>query len=636
MRTALIRVEEVPGGFEARLGLDWDGRTSPDRAAASNRFVAPPSPPEGFTDIASFMAETEGGSPAFAVLGEALHELLHGGEIGAELERARADGPVRLLLDVVPAALRSLPWELMRRGGSLTFTNAQHPVARISSRYRSDLDTLTASWPLRVMLVVGSEGDGVDANAEVNHIVDAFRRVCGFVDLEVLRLPTRKKIREQAESMRPHVFHFVGHGARDEELGGYLRIDQRGGGPAIQWNASAVRDDLALAPPRLAILNACHSGEKHASIGTWAVADALVELGVPAVVAMQGPIRDRAAELFAEGFYGALSGGVPLDVAVARGRTAVTDVAPANRREFALPALILGGVPERILQLSEAPLAERLSEGRLRNARIFVDRVPKRRQLWERLRPDENAAPRIVAVTGPERTGKGEFLRWCLGMASLAGHPVAHVDFSGDDAVDSVEFLKELADALPCGIAGIVPDGLQRFSAELAAFDVQRQRARLGDAESPGSPGGLYRRLCELLAGATLDRSLLIGIDGLCKVAIGEWDAYAVKHLIKPIAQGAAGRVRLIVAVERPEREARLRSREFDTGDVLEISLEHFPRDCYLELTSQYLRARGYVRTSFQEELERMFATDIDGAWNTGSFELLDLKAAQGSWETEE
>ena len=107
------------------------------------------------------------------------------------------------------------------------------------------------------------------------------------------------------------MFHYIGHGGMDDEVGGYLRLEQEDGSD-IQWTANAIRDDLAFVVrdtpdaggqafgvPRLAVLNACQSGEPDEHRGALAAAQGLTQLRVPAVIAMQGPIRGDAAACFA-------------------------------------------------------------------------------------------------------------------------------------------------------------------------------------------------------------------------------------------------------------------------------------------------------------------------------------------------
>ncbi|HEX2370177.1 MAG TPA: CHAT domain-containing protein, partial [Acidimicrobiia bacterium] len=58
-------------------------------------------------------------------------------------------------------------------------------------------------------------------------------------------------------------------------------------------------------PLRLALLNACEGARGSASDPFAGAAQSLVQQGIPAVIAMQFPITDRAAILFAQEFYGA-------------------------------------------------------------------------------------------------------------------------------------------------------------------------------------------------------------------------------------------------------------------------------------------------------------------------------------------
>ena len=357
------------------------------------------------------------------------------GDIGAKLKQARAAGSVRVLLKVEPP-LDALPWELMRSGSMLTFTNVSMPVARVAPSFNPDLELPKMCWPLRVMLVVASNDPRIQGDDEIRYIKDAFRRVYGLVDLEVSCLPDRDGIRKLVEAMHPHVFHFIGHGGWNDELGGYLRLGQKGGASDIPWTAGAIHDDLAFAvkddpnssdrvfgAPRLAVLNACQSGQPNEHRGTLAAAEGLAELNVPAVIAMQGPVRGRVAARFAKGLYEQLSIGWPLDRAVTRARVEITDEFPPSQRDYALPTLILGAPPERILDLSRCDPSQRLADEPREKVLSFVDRLKGRRQLWDGLWTDQQVGPRIFAITGPDKAGKGSLVRWCLGVASVLRLP---------------------------------------------------------------------------------------------------------------------------------------------------------------------------------------------------------------------
>ena len=91
---------------------------------------------------------------------------------------------------------------------------------------------------------------------------------------------------------------------------------------------------------RLVLLNACE-GAQGGQVDIYSSAAAtLVRRGVPAVVAMQYEITDRAAIEFAEQFYDAVADGLPVDTAVAEARKSVS-FAINNTLEWGIPVLFM-------------------------------------------------------------------------------------------------------------------------------------------------------------------------------------------------------------------------------------------------------------------------------------------------------
>jgi hypothetical protein len=647
MRTALIHVMSAAGGgYEARLALDWDGLATPGPGAPCVSFNDIPAPPEGCADWVTFLLKTNGPSQVFNTLGVHLHDLLMAGTIGQELRRARALGPLRLLIRIEPPELDALPWELMRNGSMLSFTNVSMPIARVAPYFNPALRLPPMCWPLRVMLVVATKDEDkeIQVEDEIRYIKDAFRRVCGLVDLEVSYLPDRDGIRKLAEAMQPHVFHFVGHGGMDDELGGYLRLEQEDGSD-IQWTAAAIRDDLAFVVrdnqnshdqafgvPRLAVLNACQSGQRDEHRGTLAAAQGLAELNVPAVIAMQGPIRGAAAARFAKGLYETLSTGGPLDRAVTRARVEITDKFSQNQREYALPALILGAPPECILDLSHYDPSQRLPAEPREKLLSFVDRVPRRRQLWDGLWTDQQSGPRIFAITGPVKAGKGSLVRWCLGVASVLGYRAVLAEIESGEYLDSISFLKMLANA-PGGGPDFIA-ALAGLRADLAEYEFGQLRAAAADLSYDRSPLYLYEKLTKVLAELAAERPLLIGIDGLAAVERGTWENHALRGLVAPIGLGQAGKVRLVVSIQERELDLRFPPRYFERAQMVEIPIKLFPSTDFAELVTQKLRAQGYMHESF-DAFVRVQEQDIKQDWGTDYFEIFDRKAGADNWERE-
>jgi hypothetical protein len=637
VQTALIHIIRTEHGAEARLDVDWDGASDPGADAPRVSLGPLPPPPDDCPDWATFVSRTEGASPHFVTLGRALHDVLITGAIDDALNQLPG-GPLRLLLKIEPEELDMLPWELMRAGVMTTFTDASRPMARVAGSFNAGLDLPGTCWPLRVMLIVGSRDELIRVDEEIGYVRDAFRRVCGLVDVDVLRLPRRKTIREHFKSAQPHVLHFVGHGGLDPDLGGYLRLDQEGDAGGEQWTAPEIYGDLQGGALRLAVLNACQSGDRREHRGSRAAAQGLAGLGVPAVISMQGPIRGQAAALFAKGLYGALAEGEPLDSAVASARNEVTEEAPANQRDYAMPALILGAPPERILNLAEGNPRGKLT-GRLSEVLYFVDRLPRRRELWNGFRPDQQLGPKIFAITGPPKAGKGSLVKWSLGVASVRGFPIVYADFPDGQVVGSVDFLEVCADRLAeSGTIGepALADALAHLRSELHAYEAARTAAQ-DDGRPYDSPEHLYQKFSSLLKSAAAQQPVVFGIDGLAQLEAGEWRDYAVPKLIRPIAQGQIANVRIIVSLQENELAYRFPRQYFDQGQVEEIVIQLFPSGQFVELISQWLRARNYPREAFETAVNEVFASDIAQlvTWDTYSFEHLQLRARAGRWEKE-
>ena len=117
-------------------------------------------------------------------------------------------------------------------------------------------------WPLRVMVVVGSHDEAIQVKAEIDYIREGFRKVCGLVDLEVAWLPDRNGVRNMAKAVQPDVFHFIGHGDFDEDIGGYLRLQQEDGRPT----SSGRRRPSGLTSPTVCRASRCSTP---ASPGGW-------------------------------------------------------------------------------------------------------------------------------------------------------------------------------------------------------------------------------------------------------------------------------------------------------------------------------------------------------------------------------
>jgi tetratricopeptide (TPR) repeat protein len=138
-----------------------------------------------------------------------------------------------------------------------------------------------------------------------------------------------------------HVFHFVGHAAFDPRSDAGVLLLAGDDGRATPVSASQLAGLLAdHRTLRLAVLNACEGARGSEQSRFSSIAAGLVRRGLPAVLAMQYEISDRAAIEFTSSFYAALAAGLPIDAATSEARKAI-DLALAGSLEWGTPLLIM-------------------------------------------------------------------------------------------------------------------------------------------------------------------------------------------------------------------------------------------------------------------------------------------------------
>ncbi|MGD2124894.1 MAG: CHAT domain-containing protein [Desulfobacteraceae bacterium] len=149
------------------------------------------------------------------------------------------------------------------------------------------------------------------------------------------------------EAWQPHVLHFIGHGKFEDEKG-HLALVKDGG--SEDWCSGDDISQLFTPPaPSLVVLQACESAQHGTEPGLMSLADHLVKREIPAVVAMQWPITNQYASVFATGFYEALREGRAVDEAVQAGRWKISNEVRWNKHYFGIPVLFAYD-PGRIIQ----------------------------------------------------------------------------------------------------------------------------------------------------------------------------------------------------------------------------------------------------------------------------------------------
>ncbi|ADB74826.1 CHAT domain-containing protein [Geodermatophilus obscurus] len=265
---------------------------------------------------------------------------------------------VRLRLTDAPE-LADLPWEYLYDKDARRFLALSEwtPLVRyldLPGRIRP----LPVQPPLRVLVLVASPSDfpPLDVDAEWARLHEALGELQhdGRVRLERAPNGSMAELQRQLRRGQHHVFHYIGHGRYDSELGdGQLAMEGATGRaqPISGSDLGALLHDHRTL--RLALLNSCEGARGGRTDPYSGTAQSLVYQGIPAVVAMQFEITDRAAIVFTRGFYEAVADGYPLDAAMAEARKAIR--LQPNQVEWGTPVLYLRAPDGRIFDVAHPP-----------------------------------------------------------------------------------------------------------------------------------------------------------------------------------------------------------------------------------------------------------------------------------------
>lgn len=286
---------------------------------------------------------------------------------------------LRLRLRIAPAELAILPWEYLYDPNENDFL-VLNPAVALVRYYAQPVPprTVESQEKLGILVCVGAMLDGVplDTTREINALIDALTPLLQrqIVHLHLLLSnPADGSIHghEPGVTIHPHpatldsiqrtlrqgyrVFHYVGHGYYDADIGGMLLLDN-GKGMATAVDAITLARYISGTSVDLCFLNACESAVESTASALVGLAPRLVGAGVPAVLAMQFEIDDQSAARFAAEFYRALADGWPLDAATGEGRKAISH----HPNAWGIPVLFMRSPDGQLWQ--EKPAASPAAE----------------------------------------------------------------------------------------------------------------------------------------------------------------------------------------------------------------------------------------------------------------------------------
>ena len=296
------------------------------------------------------------------VFGGKLFSAIVQGPVGdlyrAALSTAEADGQglrITLSLTDVPE-LGEIPWEYLYDKPNFLSISSSTPVVRYLDlpRPRRALET---QLPLRILAVVSAPigVEQLDAPLERKNLDKALKPLvdANAVTIEWLEQPTLLALTKKLRSDKYHILHFIGHGGFDESNGeGALLFENESHQGEIvsgEQLAIVLNNKKAL---RLVFLNSCEGARNSSKDPFSGVAASLVQREIPAVIAMQFEITDRAAVIFASEFYSMLAEGQPIDAAITEARLAI--FADHNDVEWGTPVLFMRVADGRLFDLADA------------------------------------------------------------------------------------------------------------------------------------------------------------------------------------------------------------------------------------------------------------------------------------------
>lgn len=296
-------------------------------------------------------------------LGEWLFRALFIGDVRRLYDAARAEQhgrPLNIVLTCAIPWIAALPWEFaydpMRR--KYLASEEVHFTRGVMASVPAEVIT-RRSEKLRLLVVSAQPPDAslLSIEAEQERIQHAFKSLTdsGLVEIEPLldASPTALQehiMREQVQGRSYDVVHFISHGEfeRDAAEGKLLLVNADGDTQELE--VRPLREMLSSRGIHLVFLNACESGVGYAphkkprkesppSRAARGIAQALVEGGLPAVVANQYTVLDTAALAFAGSFYRALALGSSLGQAAREARIALNYAVNGEAIDWAVPVL---------------------------------------------------------------------------------------------------------------------------------------------------------------------------------------------------------------------------------------------------------------------------------------------------------
>ena len=270
---------------------------------------------------------------------------------------------LRLRLGLRGEVLPRLPWEVMHSSGGDGAGFAAHPLATgndvLFSRYQPNVTMAPAARPprpprqVRMLMVVSapSDQDQLKFIQEAQQLQQeiSVRPVASAggpqeppdIQITILEQPGRKELAQALEQGDYQILHYAGH-SDVSAAGGQLYLVNARTGLSESLSGNDLAGLLVNNGVRLAVFNSCRGSYTAATQdGSHNLTAALIQRGVPAVLAMAEQIPDDVALILTRLLYRNLKQGYPIDLSLSRARQGLVAAYGSTQLYWALPTLYL-------------------------------------------------------------------------------------------------------------------------------------------------------------------------------------------------------------------------------------------------------------------------------------------------------
>jgi hypothetical protein len=418
---------------------------------------------------------------------------------------------VRVQLRIDAPELHALPWELLRDDQDLLAADADSPFSRYLAVSREWGQVITVQ-PIRVLTAISDPKDIKEKyglpSADVEREIQALKEALGAAaELTVLPSPVTLDRLETELRKGYHILHFVGHGtfnSKAQQAALFLQDASGNVQRVIDDDFAGMLNRLA-SPPHLVVLAACRSAQQSMKAAFSGLGPKLVQIGVPAVIAMQENMTVLSARQFAATFYQRLLAHGVVDLAMNEARgTLITK----GRFDAGVPVLFM-----------------RLPDGRLWNTRKPAPLPNPRHRLLDAAIPSKVQvaipAELLVLIRMPHSDGLKAWL-------NIEQHEAQPEDVH----------TRELRLSFPTDAEGRIRPALISIALESTDFDILERRKKVevpvdGDSDpctfliTPRRVGKL-----KILVQATSERQIQLGSAMLNAESSGSTDEVTKYNLI--------------------------------------------------------------------------------------------------------